>query len=293
MAAATLPPDTADAFGRDFAFLRYRDATLTGDEVSISVCSNAFWSYCGPLIDPDSAPDSDTALRGNFHDFAAKTFSGPILSSLVPFLAYIRALLVSKGIHHYLLTLRASTPTDEFDRKRWHSDELFFADDGGLPGTRIGLRSNKKRLPKASFQRDYSGTNWKICTTLLGPPTLFIPAEHQSSARRLQESARQAASTDHDCQSIRCVGCASAAESVRSELDAKLARFGTRAAGRGECSVFRVGRQSGAVHSEPCMSESLEGRIFVNVIPGTEEELRSLLTKWGMEFPRQWWIGSR
>lgn len=57
---------------------------------------------------------------------------------------------------------------------------------------------------------------------------------------------------------------------------------------RGECAFFRVGEEDGAVHSEP-MSHG--DRIFVNVVPGCEGDLRGLMGKWGMEYPRAWCVG--
>jgi hypothetical protein len=53
-------------------------------------------------------------------------------------------------------------------------------------------------------------------------------------------------------------------------------------------AFFRLGDDEGAVHSEPVCDTD---RIFVNVIPGTEEELTSLMARWGMEFPRAWCFG--
>ncbi|RSL56750.1 hypothetical protein CEP54_008660 [Fusarium duplospermum] len=278
----------AEAFNKDFSFLKYR-AVESHQEEAVTVKRTAYWCYCGPLLDPFSSPDPDSALPANFYKFAEATFTGPVHQRFLPFLRYINSLLVSKGLKHYMLTIRATTPTHEYDRPRWHTDELFFSDlsKGNLPGTRLGLKSQYKNGERNS------GTNWKICTTLLGPSTLFIPLENQAAARKRQESARESASTEHECLSIRCVGCASAADAVREELTQTLKPLGVEAAMPGECSVFRVGRDFGAVHSEPSMSEGEHGRIFINVVPGTEEELRSLTTKWGMEFPRQWWIGGR
>jgi len=289
--AAPLSSDARESFNKDFAFLKYGRSPPDEKHPALSVNGNAFWSYCGPLIDPAASKDPESSLPANFFDFTTETFTGPLLCRLVPFLAFIKTLLLSRGLHHYLLTVRASIPTHEFDRPRWHSDELFFTtnNDGVLPGTRIGVKSEQKNRKRSD---DTSGTNWKICTTLLGPSTMFVPLRHQASARTKQEAARLAASTDHTCLSIRCVGCASAADAVRHELDQTLAQFSHEAAEPGECAVFKVGRDSGAIHSEPCMSEGTDGRIFVNVIPGTEDELKSLLERWGMEFPRQWWIQS-
>ncbi|KAF4946719.1 hypothetical protein FGADI_10923 [Fusarium gaditjirri] len=267
----------------EFKFLKYlEDADLCQD--SITVRRSAYWCYCGPLLDPCTGPES--SLPDNFYDFETQVFTGSIRSRLVPFLSFINNLLVAKGFKDYFLTIRATTPTREFDQPRWHTDELFFTKDV-LPGARLGLKSNHRE------QLQNTGTDWKICTTLLGPSTLFIPASHQSHARKAQESARDSAITEHECISIRCVGCAAAADAVRDELATVLKPFGAEAVEMGECSVFKVGRGFGAVHSEPCMSEADSGRIFINVVPGTEDELRVLMSKWGMQFPRQWWVGGR
>lgn len=289
----------------EFSFLEYGDKASNAHQPPISVRQDGSWSYCGP-----SLPSSSSDLPVSFHEFAAATFTGPMPETFLPFLDFIKTFLAAHGLNHYMLTVRATTPTDEYDRPRWHTDELFFSAVKGadLPGTRLGLSSvykeavSDKNKDDKDKETQAGGTNWKICTTLLGPPTLFIPLEHQSSARAIQHRERQAASTEHDCLSIRCVGCASAAETVRDRLAVELARYGVEVAGPGQCAFFQVGRTAGAVHSEPKMGrnkgedegvgEGEQGRIFVNVVPGTEGELRGMMGKWGMEFPRDWWIGS-
>ncbi|KAJ4252871.1 hypothetical protein NW762_010777 [Fusarium torreyae] len=277
------------AFEKEFGFFKYQIVPEAEYQDTITVKRAAYWCYCGPLLDPSSSSDPDSSLPANFYDFEAEVFTGSVRSRLLPFLSYINSLLLKKDLRHYFLTIRATTPTHEFDHPRWHTDELFFAETvkGALPGTRLGLKSQYGR------KQPNAGTNWKICTTLLGPSTLFVPLEHQASARDKQECARKAASTDHECVSIRCVGCASAADAVRDELATTLQPLGVEAASVGECSVFQVGREFGAMHSEPCMSDGTNGRVFINVVPGTEDELRNLTAKWGMEFPRQWWVGGR
>ncbi|KAH7309644.1 hypothetical protein B0I35DRAFT_359417 [Stachybotrys elegans] len=271
----------------DFAFLRYQAAQGHDDSTEVRVKQDAFWSYCGPLLRTDSS------LPTNFDDFSTATFTGSVLPRLLPFLSFINTYLSDCGMDNYMLTVRAIRPNTEFDQPRWHTDELFFADlkNRRLPGANLGLTSyfeKNQTLDNAS-----SGTNWKICTTLLGPSTIFIPHKHQASAREVQKLAQNAASTQHECLSIRCVGCATAATAVREELAVKLAQFGVEQAFPGECAFFQVGRDSGAVHSEPSMSSDLRGRIFINVVPGTEEELKALMGKWGMQYPRQWWVGNR
>ena len=57
---------------------------------------------------------------------------------------------------------------------------------------------------------------------------------------------------------------------------------------QGECVFFRTGEDYGAMHSEP-MSHG--DRVFVNVVPGHENDLKALMAKWGMEYPRAWCMG--
>ena len=77
-------------------------------------------------------------------------------------------------------------------------------------------------------------------------------------------------------------------DGVREELASELLQYGYVQASHGECSVFRTGHDTGAVHSEPKTSDG--GRVFVNIVPGTEDELKGLAKTWGMEFPRSWWV---
>ncbi|CAG7555221.1 unnamed protein product [Fusarium equiseti] len=262
------------AFDTEFSFLKFANHDEFQCQDEIAVKRTAYWSHCGPLI------DTSEGLPSTFHDFGKRTFTGSVQDRLIPFLNRANSVLRDKGFQHYFLTIRASTPTHKFDRPRWHTDELFFTDT--LPGTRLGLKSPYEKA------HQNNGMNWKICTTLLGPSTLFIPQAHQSSARTAQESARHAASTEHNCSFITCIACAAASDAVRNELAATLGPCGAEVAELGECAVFKVGRELGAVHSEPCMSEGNSGRVFVNVVPGTEAELKELMGRWGMEFPRQW-----
>ncbi|KAJ5908355.1 hypothetical protein N7495_001037 [Penicillium taxi] len=133
--------------------------------------------------------------------------------------------------------------------------------------------------------------NWKLITTLLGPGTIFIPHETSNFARAINSKAKRKArnqNAEHTCLSVRCIGCATAAESVRAHLTTELEYSDTIQAQPGECVFVRVGEDEGAVHSEP-MSHG--DRIFVNVVPGHEADLKSLMSKWGMDYPRAWCIG--
>ncbi|KAI5864021.1 hypothetical protein GGS23DRAFT_479221 [Durotheca rogersii] len=265
-----------------------------GDD-GLSVKTDAFWSYCGPLLSQsDDLPPS-------LDEWAAAALSTSLLPVLLPFLAFANDLLAKNGLHHYWLTIRATKATAEFDKPRWHADDLFFANgpSGGLraplaPPPPSSSKGSGGRIPRILMRRKSQKpalalqTDWKLCATLLGPSTQFIPAEHQAAARATSRAARRALATDHACTSVRCVGCASAADAVRERLATELEPLGRVEAGAGACAVFRIGQDRGAVHSEPRMSGG--DRVFVNVVPGRREELAGLVAKWGMGFPRSWWV---
>ncbi|KAI1337543.1 hypothetical protein F5Y15DRAFT_147536 [Xylariaceae sp. FL0016] len=256
-----------------FEFLDYQP---TDPKPDISVKHDAFWSYCGPLL-----AEAD-ALPPNLHEWAATALSSSLVPLLVPFLTFANEFIAQQGLDNYWLTIRATKATGEFEKPRWHTDDMFFsAGSGGL--TAPATATAKKETRTLDLQ-----TDWKLCTTLLGPSTMFIPTAQQDSARRMQRRAKRELFTDHDCTSIRCLGCASTADAVRERLVMELAPLGSTQARPGECAFFRIGQDGGAVHSEPRMGGG--DRIFVNVVPGKKDELGGLMTKWGMSFPRAWWI---
>lgn len=255
-----------------FEFIDFGLPKNSGRDEVLSVKKNAFWSYCGPLL---SEPDD---LPSNLHDWAGAALSGSLLPLLLPLLTFVNDFVAANGLSHYWLTIRATKATAEFDRPRWHTDDLFFSRDS--ENTAGGGKTKTKKLDLQ--------TDWKLCATLLGPATMFIREEYQAAARATSAATKRALSTDHACNSIRCVGCAATADAVRSSLAGKFAPLAPVQAAPGECSVFRIGHERGAVHSEPSMSRG--DRIFVNVVPGKEDELAALVAKWGMNFPRSWWI---
>lgn len=301
---------------------------LSTKDEDITLNATSSWTYCGPLLTLNA-----NSLPSSFHTWAQATVNGSILDPLFSFLEYVHQFFTANNISHYWLTIRASQGTDEFDIPRWHTDDLFFSPgppNGSksdchhhrrtlLPSLRTATKfhrrttsslTHKPNTPEAeppktnnplrpSVQIASSSPNppnWKLTTTLLGPGTLFITPHLNPQARLLQRATKmtvRAANPDHICLSIRCVGCATAAESVRAALAAQLGGYrdgegDVVQARRGDCVFFRVGEEEGAVHSEP-MSHG--DRIFVNVVPGCEEDLRGLMGKWGMEYPRAWCVG--
>lgn len=304
----------------DFKVLPYEGDYCSHDEKptwllkdSISLKQSSSWTYCGPLLDlnPETLPSS-------FQRWNEATINGCLLQPLLSFLEFAHDTLTQNNICSYWLTIRATTGSSEFDLPRWHTDDLFFSPQGPPKAThrrrssirdaviraRRATASHVKKkssdgpfldepplLPAQITTTSLNPTNWKLTTTLLGPGTLFIGPETGATARHIQQSIKKAVReerTGHMCSSIRCVGCATASEAVRARLAVALSPHGIVQARNGECVFFRVGEKEGAVHSEP---SSHGDRIFVNIVPGTDADLRNLMAKWGMEYPRAWSVG--
>ncbi|KAI0880103.1 uncharacterized protein GGS22DRAFT_198303 [Annulohypoxylon maeteangense] len=273
-----------------FEFLTYDPSAPQQSPPDLSVKKDAFWSYCGPLL------TSEDDLPSSLQDWTQAVLSNSLLPLLLPFLAFVNEFLEAEGLDHYWLTIRATKATSQFDRPRWHTDDLFFSRGGSglreptLPSspTSSGKQTKTKTKPKSLEQQLDLQTSWKLCATLLGPSTLFIPSPSQTLARHTSQATKTRLSTPHPCTSLRCAACAATSDSVRASLSTSLSGLGLVQAAAGQVAVFRIGSEAGAVHSEPALSGG--DRVFVNVVPGRRAELAGLVRKWGMSFPRSWWI---
>jgi hypothetical protein len=246
--------------------------SLPIEEEPLEVHNASSWTYCGPVLTPSGAH-----LPSSFHVWSSLTFSAPstLLDRLLPLLAFLQDFLSSAGAHHYWLTVRATKPIHEFDTPRWHTDDNFFTQNADTED--------------AANQVPTPSNHWKLAATLLGPSTLFLTAsEHgrniQSEAKRNECKKR----VDHMCTSMRCVGCSDAGEAVRQTLARALCDEQVMRPAQGEVAFFRIGDEEGAVHSEPRCDVD---RVFVNVTPGTEADLRALMARLEMGFPRAWCFG--
>ncbi|KAK3292949.1 uncharacterized protein B0H64DRAFT_476574 [Chaetomium fimeti] len=256
---------------RDFHFIPIPDTPANPPPLTLTHTST--WTYCGPLLPLSNPPSPTTDLPPIFHAWCAHTLtpiSAPhLLPRLTTLLRAVHTFLRQHARQHYWLTIRASQPTGDFDTPRWHADDDFFD-------------------PARS---DAARGCWKLCATLQGPGTLF--AVDGRGARRVlrgvKERVRRAErGREHVCCGVRCVACGRTSEVVREEVRVGLEGREVVQPREGEMVFFRLGGREGAVHSEPRIGCD---RVFVNVVPGTEEELRGLMGRWGMEFPRSWSLG--
>jgi hypothetical protein len=244
---------------------------------ALKVYNTSSWTYSGSLL-----PACSKSLPASFHAWSSLTVSDPstLLHRLLPLLSFLQNYLSDAGVHCYWLTIRASKPTKEYDERRWHVDDDFFSPD-------FDGRAMQAPAPRNQSNRK-SSERWKVCATLLGPSTVFL-TDNDSALKTLRDTkAKQRISHQHTCTSIRCLGCSTYADSVRHSLSHSLSAFPTTSPAPKEVAFFRLGSRHGAVHSEPTCDVD---RIFVNVVPGSDEELKGLLAKWGLEWPRAWCFG--
>ncbi|KAK6520566.1 hypothetical protein TWF506_000819 [Arthrobotrys conoides] len=289
----------------DFKLLPYKLPQITSTTTEtppssspppIKILRTSSWTYCGPLLDfplsknDDDDESDDSSLPPSYHTWHRATIRGePLIKLLKPFLLFAHEFIKSNGLKHYWITIRASLPTNDFNTPRWHVDDDFF--DRGSAANLNNSNSNHHHTNHTSNNTKITRTQWKLATTLLGPGTMF--ATNTTSARQTLKAVKQAVKTSspsHTCTSVICLGCANLAECVRKALADELKHVEVVQSKDGECCFFKVGDGIGAVHSEPRMDGG--ERVFVNIVPGREEELREVMGKWGMEeWPRAWCLG--
>ncbi|KAK6359717.1 hypothetical protein TWF696_000859 [Orbilia brochopaga] len=256
----------------DFKLIPYTDTQAHPDSHP-KILRTSCWTYCGPLLPIDSARTS--TLPPSYDTWQRATFNGSITPLLLPFLRFAHAFIVDAGLTHYWLTIRASLPTGDYDTPRWHTDDDFFA-----------AADNSNTNISHDISRDSNRTQWKLATTLIGPGTLFLSDSASGRATQSTITDHTRASTPpHTCTTVACPGCAATADCIRQQLATSLKDAHIKQNAVGECAFFKVGKEVGAVHSEPAMRVP---RVFVNVVPGREDELRGVMRRWGMEFPRAW-----
>ncbi|KAH6838471.1 hypothetical protein B0I37DRAFT_419410 [Chaetomium sp. MPI-CAGE-AT-0009] len=247
---------------RDFEFLPIPN---TPDDPPLLTLSNSStWTYCGPLLTPGPRA-SEPSLPETFHTWSAQTLntSESLLPQLTPFLHAAHTFLLQQDVRHYWLTVRASqwpaADSDDSDvaPTRWHTDGHLFSD--------LDLELDLDADADASADRT---RRWKLCATLQGPATRFAAdGARAREALRLRSSGGMEPEADGGLEGVHLV--------VQP--------------GEGEMVFVRVGAEEGAVLSEPRADCD---RVVVQVVPGSERELRAVLGRYGMEeYPRSWTFG--
>ncbi|KAG9247401.1 hypothetical protein BJ878DRAFT_186284 [Calycina marina] len=272
----------------DFEIFKYTSSSMPESLQSVpQILASSTWTHVGAPLDPDNLPAS-------YHTWSNGTFAaGDVLGLLMPFLDFVHGLMRDTHMTHYSLSIRSQKSNSDFDIPRWHTDRRFF-----------GAESANEDRGKVGPRKEGGSSNWKIATALVGPGTLFVKdgkrarrVQREIEARKSSERSRKghyAVSEEHVCTSFRCLGCADMEHSVRMDMAKAVEGMETVQVGHGELVVFKVDGYNSchgepAMHSEPPMSTG--DRVFVHVVPGKEKELRTLVEGWGLEFPKDWFIG--
>jgi hypothetical protein len=264
----------------------------------IILTQTSTWTHAGPHL-------TSTSLPPNFHAWHRKTIlSGNLVPIFTQFLDFLYGYLRDKEMTHYTLSIRAQKATDEYDIPRWHFDPGAFGGDVGFAPSQTRKQVSKwSRLnPLARKEGELRELSTiKIATVLQGPGTLFLKDSERGrdlmseiQAEVKASRVKDAEEGEHTCFPLRCLGCAETASAVRFKLAEKVEELNLEVTQMqiGEAAIFRAEDKERkyvpAMHSEPKITGD---RVFVHVIPGTEEEVKRLVEGWGMSFPRSWSVG--
>jgi hypothetical protein len=123
--------------------------------------------------------------------------------------------------------------------------------------------------PRWHRDGNFFGATHKIAATIQGPGTLLI-------------GEQEALEIVTDPKYMNVYPFGPEGLEMRTEIASRMSKFDPVQLQPGEMVVFRVGnRNNSAVHSEPPMHTD---RIFVSVLPGTEEQIRQLAANRNGEF---------
>jgi len=156
-------------------------------------------------------------------------------------------------------TIRITKPNNAFDVPRWHQDGRMFQCDEGREAV---ARS-------------------KYALTLLGPPTLLLPADAavfetitNGEEKFLWWRGNEGkTSTEEDRDE--------AYDAMREWLSDKFRKTSRVTVKKGDIVRFSWGRDDSPVHSEPQM---VMDRVFITVLYGSETELKSMCGYRDVEF---------
>jgi hypothetical protein len=277
------------SFLGDYAFLSYDGSHNDPTQLSeLKVLMSTSWTHCGPLL---SLSEAD--LPESYRSWSQATLQGNLTPQLFPLLAFAHHFIAKAGLSHYWISIRATKAMEEKASYRWHTDDRFFRVDDrphNVEVSRLALQNLPLENELSSAGQDTpKPTEWKLLTTLLGPGTVFI--KDGTVARDIQRNVKslgQAHERHLPCSSVQCRTCHEVTKNTERLLDDALSGFEIEKAQEGQVVFIRTGDLEGAMHSVPHISED---RVFVNIIPGTESELRRLTKKYGMEYPRAWNLG--
>lgn len=156
-------------------------------------------------------------------------------------------------------TIRITQPHTGFDIPRWHQDGRMYTYDTGREAV---ARS-------------------KYALTLLGPPTLLLPAEDDVFAILKEGEKKHPWCEEREDVETTEAEFHEREEALRVWLAERFSDLERVKVGAGKVVRFSWGREDSPVHSEPRMDRD---RVFMTLMFGSESELRNMCDSRGLEF---------
>lgn len=158
---------------------------------------------------------------------------------------------------HCWITIRATLPNSTFDTPRWHKDGIYFFNEDNF----------NEDTPLISLKKN-SKIQSKFITVLKGPGTLFIKnskkindiyEEYRNKRRKLSPTQFKNIKLENEHRTE----LANALKDIHdlNQLE------------KNKGLIFLAGGKDALLHSEPKMDMP---RIFISILPGTEEEIAGL-----------------
>lgn len=165
-------------------------------------------------------------------------------------LKLIRKISKSYNTNFFWLSIRISLPNTNFNIPRWHIDGTFF---------------NSNRIQS------------KFITVLKGPGTLFIKKSKNTHEIYNQTILNKYKEIQKDKKYVNEIYKKDIEEKYRKILANKFKNIKYKQLKNDQGLIFLVGKD-GLLHSEPKIDES---RIFISILPGSQEEIQELKNRWG------------
>lgn len=213
-----------------------------------STSKSSAFNYYGPVDRPSLAAEAAAFLAG-----VAEVDERNVAAAMEAFLLATREDCIGDADEKAAcwLTVRVTTPTEEFQIPRWHQDGMMYPYDKGREGV---VRS-------------------KYGLTLLGPKTLMLEPDAQvfKTIKEASEQHLLQLESAGDVPSDEVLDEADSA--MRIKLASQFREAPRLPIDDGRIVRFSWGREDSPVHSEP---DLVSDRVFATVLYGSERELRGM-----------------
>ena len=155
---------------------------------------------------------------------------------------------------HAWIDIRATKPNNIFDIPRWHMDGSFFVDT-----------PEDRKLIQSKFVAQFKGAGTLMVNSTLHDKEKYIAIGREYGPKTQEEWMKFVNNDEWQMN-------------VRKKQNAVFAHKKVKQLKNNEGLIFIVGNMEKAlIHSEPPMKED---RIFISILPGTEQQIGNLKKRW-------------